>query len=144
VGLSTPGYWVGAGVAGVSIDAPTCPKNEFDINGGTLPWSPSWDVGTRNDSLLNADYLGVRVLYQYTFLTGFITTVGSTLSLSATSAQRIEPQDFGSSHSPGALAAQSVEPDRSVGRSAQGSSAPALAAVSFVLWKPERARGGGL
>jgi hypothetical protein len=130
----------------LSVDDPGCAKCVYSLTstlqctaGGT-----NWNVDNRNDSLENADYLGVRVLYQYTFLTGFVSTVGSTLSLSATSAQRIEPQDFQGSHSPGALAAQSAEPARSVGRSAQGSSAPALAAVSFLLWKPERARGGGL
>ena len=127
----------------VSVGDPTCAKRVYNL-AGTLTSTDGWPVDDRNDSLQDADYLGVRVLYQYTFLTGFISTVGSTLSLSATLAQRIEPQDFQGSHRPGALVAQTVEPARSVGRVAQGSSAPALAAVSFPLWKPERARGGGL
>src|SRR5260221_6690019 len=130
----------------LSVDDPGCAKCVYVLTSTQpcIPGGTNWIVDNRNDSLQDADYLGVRVLYQYTFLTGFISTVGSTLSLSATSTQRIEPQDFQGSHRPGALVAQTVEPARSVGRVAQGSSAPALAAVSFPLWKPERARGGGL
>lgn len=54
----------------------------------------AWAVASRNDSLLNADYLGVRVTYAYTYLTAFISGGASQLQLTATSVQRIEPQDY--------------------------------------------------
>jgi Flp pilus assembly protein TadG len=55
----------------------------------------TWAVDSRDDSQATADYLGVRVIYQYTFLTGFVAGLGSNLNLSTYSVQRIEPQDFG-------------------------------------------------
>ena len=58
------------------------------ITGGT------WPACSRNDTLLNADYLGVKITYQYTYLTSFASGGLSALTLSATSVQRIEPQDF--------------------------------------------------
>jgi hypothetical protein len=84
----------------VPIDDPTCAKGVYlSSDGFTNPvGGVSWTVGNRNDSLQNADYLGVRILYRYTFLTGFIGIIGTTLNLSATSAQRIEPQDFSALH----------------------------------------------
>jgi TadE-like protein len=54
----------------------------------------TWPVDMRNDSLINADYLGVRISYNYTYLTAFISGGNSTLSLTATAVQRIEPQSF--------------------------------------------------
>ena len=53
-----------------------------------------WPPDSRNDSLIDADYLGVRISYNYTYLTAFISGGNSTLSLTATSVQRIEPQSF--------------------------------------------------
>lgn len=80
----------------VSIDAATCAKGVYTLVGGTwtLTAGTGWSVNDRNDSLESADYLGMRVLYQYTFVTGLVGAVGTFLNLSATSAQRIEPQDF--------------------------------------------------
>jgi hypothetical protein len=54
----------------------------------------TWPVDMRNDSLIGADYLGVRISYNYTYLTAFISGGNSTLSLTATAVQRIEPQSF--------------------------------------------------
>lgn len=54
----------------------------------------NWAVASRNDSLLNADYLGVRITYVYTYLTGFVSGGASQLNLTALSVQRIEPQDY--------------------------------------------------
>ncbi len=65
----------------------------YDINGTNIGMT-SWPVNRRNDTLLDADFLGVRVTYDYTYLTGFIAGAGSTLQLTATSVQRIEPQDY--------------------------------------------------
>jgi hypothetical protein len=54
----------------------------------------AWPPDSRNDTLIDADYLGVRISYNYTYLTAFISGGNSTLSLTATSVQRIEPQSF--------------------------------------------------
>ena len=80
---------------GVSVDDVNCTKNVYLID-GTVKGGTTilWPVNARNDTLLDADYLGVRVVYQYTYLTGFIASVGTPLNLSAISVQRIEPQDF--------------------------------------------------
>jgi len=77
---------------------PTC----LTAPGGVCTSSPpitglincNWTVDMRNDSLIDADYLGVRISYNYTYLTAFISGGNSTLSLTATSVQRIEPQSF--------------------------------------------------
>jgi hypothetical protein len=68
-------------------------ENVYDINGNPIG-TPSWPVDSRIDQLLSADYLGVRITYQYTYLTAFIAGGNSSLQLTATSVQRIEPQDF--------------------------------------------------
>lgn len=54
----------------------------------------NWAIDSRNDSLLNADYLGVRITYVYTYLTAFVSGGASQLQLTALSVQRIEPQSF--------------------------------------------------
>jgi Flp pilus assembly protein TadG len=68
-------------------------EDVYDINGVALN-SPQWGVNTRNDQLLTADYLGVRITYQYTYLTSFISGGAPALQLTANSVQRIEPQDY--------------------------------------------------
>lgn len=57
---------------------------------GWMPGSPG-----RNDQLSNADYLGVFISYQYTYLTAFFAITSPTITLSAISVQRIEPQQYG-------------------------------------------------
>jgi Flp pilus assembly protein TadG len=54
----------------------------------------TWPVDSRNDTLADADYLGVRITFLYTYLTGFVGGGNSTLQLTATAVERIEPQDF--------------------------------------------------
>ncbi len=74
-------------------------ENVYDIQGH--PIGPQrWPVDSRIDDLLSADYLGVRITYQYNYLTGFIGGGNSTLQLTATSVQRIEPQDYQSRLAP--------------------------------------------
>lgn len=84
----------------VSIDDSSCAKGVYTLVGGTWTLSPGtgWAVVNRNDSLESADYLGMRILYQYNFVTGLIGALGTSLNLSAISAQRIEPQDFKAGH----------------------------------------------
>jgi Flp pilus assembly protein TadG len=64
-----------------------------DLTNCTLT-TPPYPVDSRDDTLADADYLGVRITYLYTYLTGFVAGGNSTLQLTATSVQRIEPQDF--------------------------------------------------
>jgi hypothetical protein len=68
-------------------------ENVYDIQGNPIG-TQFWPVDSRIDQLLTADYLGVRITYQYTYLTAFISGGNSNLQLTATSVQRIEPQDY--------------------------------------------------
>jgi len=68
-------------------------ENVYDMNGNIIG-TPIWPVDYRNDSLLDADYLGVKITFKYTYLTSFVSGGNSSLTLSATSVQRIEPQDY--------------------------------------------------
>jgi TadE-like protein len=75
-------------------------ENVYDIQGNPIG-TQFWPVDSRIDQLLTADYLGVRITYQYTYLTAFIAGGNSNLRLTATSVQRIEPQDYqGRLHEP--------------------------------------------
>jgi Flp pilus assembly protein TadG len=71
-------------------------ENVYDIQGNTInpTGTVPWPYDLRIDQLLTADYLGVRITYQYTYLTAFIAGGNSHLQLTATSVQRIEPQDY--------------------------------------------------
>ncbi len=70
-------------------------ENVYDIQGNPIPTDPqTWPVDMRIDDLLSADYLGVRITYQYHYLTAFLSGGNSDLQLTATSVQRIEPQDY--------------------------------------------------
>jgi hypothetical protein len=68
-------------------------ENVYDIQGNPIG-TQFWPVDSRIDQLLTADYLGVRITYQYTYLTAFIAGGNSNLQLTAASVQRIEPQDY--------------------------------------------------
>lgn len=83
----------------------TLADNIYDINGlvTTAPWTPD----LRQQTLLNADYIGVRVTYSYTYLTGFVGSGASGLTLQAVSIQRIEPLDFARATPRGLIARQS-------------------------------------
>ena len=123
----------------------TALEDVLDItNCDTLPYcSPcNWPVDQRNDTLIDADFLGVKITYNYTYLTGFIAGAGSTLQLTATSVQRIEPQDFQAYAAPPAVT-QIAEVGTPVGQS------PALAWASsshdiFVMQPRRRTGVGGM
>lgn len=69
--------------------------------GGT--WSStsnSWPYSARDDTLANADYLGLKISYTYTYLTAFFAVASPTVNLTADSVQRIEPQQYGDRHDP--------------------------------------------
>lgn len=75
------------------------PGNSSAIEDAYTFSSSSWTVqtwlpNTRDDTLVNADYLGVKITYQYTYLTAFVSGGNSSLQLTANSVQRIEPQDY--------------------------------------------------
>jgi hypothetical protein len=71
-----------------------CIEDIYQFSSGT--WTTqTWPPDARDDSLLGADYLGIRLTYSYTYLTGFIAAAGSTLNLTASTVQRIEPQEYG-------------------------------------------------
>lgn len=90
----------------------TPPEDVYDANGnvvGTAAWPPS----LRNDTLIDADYLGVRITFKYKYITSYLAGGTASLQLVANSVQRIEPQDFQSwrpGSSPLALRAAPASP----------------------------------
>jgi TadE-like protein len=87
----------GTTVVTVAVDASGCYEEAYSLQGTSIlstvcPGCTAWPASNRNDSVNNDDYLGVRVLYQYTYVTGFVAGLGTNLSLSATSIQELEPQ----------------------------------------------------
>jgi hypothetical protein len=122
----------------VPVDDNSCIKDKYTIAGSVVTTvSQQWLTDNRDDSLATADYLGVRVVYQYTSLTGFIAVIGSTINLSSTSVQRIEPQQFQGFH--GSFAASAMSGS---GRDLSASAAAAAPlswltrALAHVLWRP--------
>jgi Flp pilus assembly protein TadG len=83
-------------------------ENAYDANFN--PLTSTWPVSSRNDTLLDADYLGVRITYQYTYLTSYLSGGTNTLTLTANSVQRIEPQDFQSRVTPPVSPVSPVSP----------------------------------
>jgi Flp pilus assembly protein TadG len=70
-------------------------QDKWVYSGGS--WSAAslnWKPGVRNDQLVSQDYIGVRVVYHYTYVTAFFSSLGATITLSALSVQRIEPQQI--------------------------------------------------
>jgi hypothetical protein len=74
-------------------DPSTGIQDAYDASGNAIG-VPTWPPSARNDDLVDADYLGVKIVYKYTYLTGFISGGSADLTLNAVSIQRIEPQDF--------------------------------------------------
>lgn len=87
-------------------------KYSYTAGGSACPSDPRWSLisanwqpGTacptppcRNDRLVSQDYLGVHIIYHYTYVTAFFSSLGATITLNADSVQRIEPQEL--RHSP--------------------------------------------
>jgi hypothetical protein len=73
-----------------------CPCEDIYVPSGSgwTQTTSNWPPNLRNDTLINADFLGVKVTYQYTYLTAFLAGGAASLQLTATSVQRIEPQDY--------------------------------------------------
>lgn len=81
------------------------PEDVYDANGNAVG-SATWPPTLRNDTLIDADYLGVRITFKYNYMTSYLGGGNASLQLTANSVQRIEPQDFQSwiRHAPPALA----------------------------------------
>lgn len=71
------------------------------VSGTWTSTSNTWPASSRNDALANADYLGVKISYTYTYLTAFFAITSPTINLTAESIQRIEPQEYGKRFNPG-------------------------------------------
>lgn len=116
-------------------------ENVYDINGNPTG-SEIWPVDDRNDTLLDADYLGVKITFKYTYLTSYVSGGNASLTLTANSVQRIEPQDYqGDRKHTGGIArlAGSLVQVKSA-RSLPSSAPPAdaLLATMLPLWIPSR------
>lgn len=82
-----------------------CQENIWQfVNGSWQETQTGWQPSSRNDALSNADYLGVKISYTYTYLTAFFAITSPTLNLTALSVQRIEPQQYGDRHDPASSA----------------------------------------
>lgn len=118
------------------------------FGGGTPPGCGTQDVlqyvgGTwtstsnnwlkRNDALSNADYLGVYITYTYTYLTAFFAVTSPSISLTALSVQRIEPQQYGDRDTAAPIAAVGDAPSWEPFQFAD-----ALTNVSFAAIAPRR------
>ncbi len=104
----------------------------------------AWPPDSRNDTLIDADYLGVRISYNYTYLTAFISGGNSTLSLTATSVQRIEPQSFQGHRSLPGVALSSTAPAPRVTAAGPGGGDSAQPAVLAADTRRRRTTGGVL
>lgn len=103
-------YTAGTGVNG-NPPCATTTENVLTYSGGTWTITQNgWPPQGRSTQLSNADYLGVEILYTYTYLTAFFATTSPTLNLSATSVQRIEPQQYGNHAKPSQIASVESTP----------------------------------
>ena len=122
------------------------PEDAYDANGnivGTAQWPPS----LRNDTLIDADYLGVRITFKYNYMTSYLAGGATSLQLIANSVQRIEPQDFQSwrQQRPPALAWSAALVGAAASWSGATSPLGDLAAImgqTGTLWIADRQRGG--
>lgn len=110
-------------------------ENVYDINGNPIG-TQSWPVNLRNDTLLDADYLGVRITFKYTYITAYVSGGNASLTLTASSVQRIEPQDFQGYHRhAGSIAGVAGSLSRRMGASGQTAGTP-LANVPLASTTP--------
>lgn len=118
------------------------PEDVYDVNGNAVG-TPAWPPTLRNDTLINADYLGVRITFKYTYMTAYLSGGNASLQLTANSVQRIEPQDFQSwwrhSQPTVALRIASVSLGLALPSSGEVAILPEYEVSAAI---PERARGG--
>jgi Flp pilus assembly protein TadG len=79
-------------------------STEDSYNAQTQLWTYGWPATVRNDQLIVGDYLGVRITYTYTYITAFFATLSPTITLTAESVQRVEPQEYTKRHTQPAVA----------------------------------------
>ena len=115
-------------------------QNRYSYSGGT--WSPigvaGWPVATRDDRLVSQDYLGIHIIYHYTYVTAFFSSLGATITLTADSVQRIEPQELFHHPAPGAGASVAA---RAPVDSPLGDGFALLALTPIFLYRPARKAG---
>ena len=80
-----------------------CSTEDF-YNAQTQTWTYGWPASVRNDQLITGDYLGVRITYTYTYITAFFATLSPSITLTAESVQRVEPQEYTKRHAPPIIA----------------------------------------
>jgi Flp pilus assembly protein TadG len=106
--------------------------------------SANWQPGTlcptppcRDDRLVSQDYLGVRITYHYTYVTAFFSSAGATITLTATSVQRIEPQELRHHSAPGTSPVIAARALATPG-SPLGGALSLLAIAPALLYRPRR------
>ena len=76
-----------------SAGAPTGKLDAYTPAGAAIG-TPSWTYNQRIDNQADADYLGVRVIYEYTYVTALLSSGAPDIRLTTTAVLRIEPQEF--------------------------------------------------
>lgn len=114
----------------------------FDSSGNQTSSTAPWPPNSRNDTLADADYVGVRATFSYTYLTAFLTGSGAQLTLTALSVQRIEPLDYSNADvapsRPSPLAAASPHVDRYGSCMLPGSpDGLPVACTTFPVWRAD-------
>lgn len=114
-------------------------QNKYTYSGGawTLSGSIGWPVASRDDRLVSQDYLGVHIIYHYTYVTAFFTSAGAMITLNADSVQRIEPQELRYHSTPGTAPAI-VSRAPSGPTSPLGNGLSLLAIAPALLYRPRR------
>lgn len=101
-----------SGTCVIDSSSKGCQEDVWQPSGSTwASTSDNWPTSARVDALANADYLGVKISYSYTYLTALFAITSPTINLTAESIQRIEPQEYGDRSAPSiAVLASTIAP----------------------------------
>lgn len=69
-------------------------EDVYDGQGNACPGTLGWPPASRNATFNAADYLGVRITFDYNWVTSFVSAAQGSLQMTSVSIQLIEPQTF--------------------------------------------------
>lgn len=69
-------------------------EDVYDGQGNACPGTLGWPPSARNATFNSADYLGVRITFDYNWVTSFVSASQGQLQMTSVSIQLIEPQTF--------------------------------------------------
>ncbi len=110
-----------------SAGAPTGLEDSYTAAGVAIG-SPTWPYTLRNDgapaNATQSPFLGVRIIYQYTYVTAILSSAGPTLILTTTAVFRIEPQEQSAEVAPTLLAQRAASHELRIVAAAEGTQPP--------------------